>query len=112
MAVTGKADQFNPHDHTFEVRVYHDPDTRLREVVSQFRVHAVNPRDDVIDVDVALIWTSTDRWIVTGGDVLGRFLRGVAKRYPEVDEAEGQAARDRKTGVRTQRKRSEQQAQQ
>ena len=104
MAVTGKDDQFNPHDHTFAVRVYHDPDTHLREVVSQFRVHAINPRDDVIDVDVALIWTSTDRWIVTGGDVLGRFLRVVAKRYPEVDEPEGQGARHRKTGVRSQRR--------
>ncbi|MBT3296168.1 MAG: DUF21 domain-containing protein [Verrucomicrobia bacterium] len=107
MAVTGKDVEFNPHDHTFAVRVYHDPDTRLREVVSQFRVHAVNPRDDVIDVDVALIWTSTEQWIVTGGDVLGRFLRGVAKRYPKVDKAEGQGSRDRKTGSRTHRNRSE-----
>jgi hypothetical protein len=106
-AVTGKDDHFNPHDHTFAVRVYHDPDTRLREVVSQFRVHALSPRDDVIDVDVALIWTSTDRWIVTGGDVLGRFLRGVAKRYPEVDEAEGQGDGNRKTGLRAQREASE-----
>ncbi len=112
MAVTGKVAQFNPHDHTFAVRVYHDPDTRLGEVISQFRVHALNPRDDVIDIDVALIWTSTDQWIVTGGDVLGRFLRGVAKRYPAVDEAEGQGARDRKTGVRTQRKKPEGPAQQ
>lgn len=112
VAVTGKDAQFNPHDHTFAVRVYHDPDTRLREVVSQFRVHAENPRDDVIDVDVALIWTSTDRWIVTGGDVLGRFLRGVAKRYPGVDETEGQGVRHRKTGVHTQRQGQEDHAQQ
>ncbi len=72
--------RFNPHDHTFRAEVFRDPDVKLGQVISDFQVRESHPGDDVIDIDVALIWTPEKRWILTGGDVLGRLLRGVARR--------------------------------
>jgi hypothetical protein len=71
---------FCPHDHTFRVRVYDNMNTKLGQVISDFQVHEEYPGDDVIDIDVALIWTPEGQWIVTGSDILGRFLRGVSRR--------------------------------
>lgn len=71
---------FNPLAHSFRVEVYDDPQVKLGEVVDNFLVHAEHPDDDVIDIDVALIWTDK-KWIITGGDVLGRLLKGVANKF-------------------------------
>lgn len=76
----GRVEDFSPDDHTFRVRVYPDKNTKLGQVISDFQVHEEHPGDDVIDIDVALIWTRDGRWIVTGSDILGRFLRGVSRR--------------------------------
>ncbi len=76
----GNADDFCPHDHTFRARVYSNMNTKLGQVISDFQVHEEHPGDDVIDIDVALIWTPDGRWIITGSDILGRFLRGVSRR--------------------------------
>ncbi len=73
-------EDLHPHDHTFRALVYRSADTKLGQVVSDFLVHQEHPGDDVIDVDVAIIWADSGRWIVTGGDILGRLLRGVARR--------------------------------
>ena len=35
--------------------------------------------DDVIDDDLILIWTDEKR-VITGADILGRLLRGIALR--------------------------------
>ena len=40
-----------------------------------------HPEDDVIDQDLILIW-GADRRILTGADLLGRLLRGIAQRVP------------------------------
>ena len=75
-----KVEDFCANDHTFRIRVYSDINTKLGQVISDFQVHEEHPGDDVIDIDVALIWTPEGRWIVTGSDILGRFLRGVPRR--------------------------------
>ncbi|MGC9367650.1 MAG: DUF21 domain-containing protein [bacterium] len=81
---------FNPLAHSFRVEVYDNPEVKLGEVVDNFLVHAEHPDDDVIDIDVALIWTNQRKWIITGGDVLGRLLKGVANKFNIKTEAASQ----------------------
>lgn len=52
---------------------------RLGPVISRLKVHPEHPEDDVIDDDIILIW-GTEKRIITGSDVLGRLLRGIARR--------------------------------
>jgi hypothetical protein len=33
----------------------------------------------VIDEDLILVWTRTEKRIITGADILGRLLRGIAR---------------------------------
>ncbi|WP_444999745.1 DUF21 domain-containing protein [Halomonas mongoliensis] len=54
-----------------------DPDTPLGEVIGRFRVRPEHSEDDVLDEDVILLW-GEERRILTGADVLGRLLRGIA----------------------------------
>jgi hypothetical protein len=64
------------------------PETQLDEVMLQLRVHPERPEDDVIDQDIILVW-GTDRRIITGADILGRLLRGIAlsdQEHSERDE--------------------------
>jgi hypothetical protein len=56
-----------------------DANTLLGKVVSRFRVHPVSDADDVIDDDLILLW-SEERRVITGSDILGRLLRGIAMR--------------------------------
>jgi CBS domain containing-hemolysin-like protein len=58
-----------------------DPRTRLGEVISRMRVRPEHPADDVIDHDLILLWSDQKR-IITGADLLGRLLRGIARREP------------------------------
>ena len=41
------------------------------------KVSAEHPEDDVIDNDIILVWGAQKR-IITGADLLGRLLRGIA----------------------------------
>ncbi len=66
-----------------------DPNTRLDGVLGRLRVKPERPGDDVIDDDLILVWTKTKR-VITGGDLLGRLLRGIVK----VEKQPGGAARD------------------
>ncbi len=59
--------------------VIHDPATPLGTVLRKLHVDARAHDDDVIDLDLILLWTS-DRRILTGADILGRLLRGIASR--------------------------------
>jgi hypothetical protein len=51
--------------------------TRLGEVIGHLKVVQERFDDDVIDNDLILIW-GAQRRIITGSDLLGRLLRGVA----------------------------------
>jgi hypothetical protein len=56
-----------------------DVNTPLESVISQWTVHAEGPGDDRIDQDIVLVWTDEKR-IITGADILGRLLRGIAAK--------------------------------
>jgi len=56
-----------------------EPQTPLGELVGLLRVRPRTAQDDVVDEDVMLLWGSAKR-IVTGADLLGRLLRGIAHR--------------------------------
>jgi hypothetical protein len=56
-------------------------DTRqpLGRVLSRLTVRPERPGDDVIDEDLILVWAPGARRIITGSDLLGRLLRGIAR---------------------------------
>ncbi|HEV2954531.1 MAG TPA: CNNM domain-containing protein [Xanthobacteraceae bacterium] len=56
-----------------------DPRTKLGEVIGLMKVKPEHPEDDVVDNDLILIWDKQRR-IITGADLLGRLLRGIAGR--------------------------------
>jgi metal transporter CNNM len=57
--------------------VVRDMQTRLGDVIGRLKVVPERPDDDVIDNDLILIW-GLQRRIITGSDLLGRLLRGIA----------------------------------
>jgi metal transporter CNNM len=57
--------------------IVRDMGTRLGEVIGHLRVVPERADDDVIDNDLILVWGSQKR-IITGSDLLGRLLRGIA----------------------------------
>jgi hypothetical protein len=57
--------------------IVRDMQTRLGDVIGCLRVVPEHPDDDVIDNDLILVWGSQRR-IITGSDLLGRLLRGIA----------------------------------
>ena len=54
-----------------------DARTKLGEVIGLMKVKPEHPEDDVIDNDLILVW-GKERRIITGADLLGRLLRGIA----------------------------------
>ena len=57
-------------------------DTRLRlgQIIQRLKAPAKHPDDDVIDHDIILVWTRDVKRVITGADILGRLLRGIAVR--------------------------------
>jgi metal transporter CNNM len=51
--------------------------TRLGSVIGHLKVIPERPDDDVVDNDLLLVW-GAQRRIITGSDLLGRLLRGIA----------------------------------
>jgi metal transporter CNNM len=62
-----------------------DANTRLGEVIGKMKVRPDSPEDDVVDHDLILVWAKDERRIITGGDLLGRLMRGIAivERNPD-----------------------------
>ena len=57
--------------------VVRDMTTRLGDVIGRMKVVTETPDDDVIEHDLILVWGEQKR-IITGSDLLGRLLRGIA----------------------------------
>ena len=57
--------------------IVRDMHIRLGDVIGHLKVVPERPDDDVIDNDLILVWGSQKR-IITGSDLLGRLLRGIA----------------------------------
>lgn len=60
--------------------VVNSPDATLEESLTRFAVDKIHGQDDVIDDDVILYWTGTEKRILTGADLLGFLLRGISQR--------------------------------
>ncbi len=60
--------------------VVEDPDTRIEAVLPKLQIDRQHPGDDVIDNDLILVW-GRERRIITGSDILGRLLRGIARPH-------------------------------
>jgi len=58
-----------------------DMHTRLGEVIERLTLTPEHLEDDVIDNDLILIW-GEQKGIITGADLLGRLLRGIATIEP------------------------------
>jgi hypothetical protein len=54
--------------------------TKLGNVIWRLKVRPETAEDDVIDNDVVLVWSKDKKVIITGADILGRLLRGIATR--------------------------------
>jgi len=54
-----------------------DQQTRLGDVIGLLKTRSQSPEDDVIPHDLILVW-GTEKRMITGGDILGRLLRGIA----------------------------------
>ena len=60
-----------------------DSNATLDTVLSEFVVEADDREDDIIDQDVVIYWTESHKRIITGADILGRLLKGIARREKE-----------------------------
>ena len=69
----------NPYAFCHRPVVVEDAEIRLGSLLRHFHVDPVSPDDDVVDLDMMLLWTA-ERRILTGADLLGRLLRGIAGR--------------------------------
>jgi hypothetical protein len=69
------------HTYCHRPIVVRDPQLRLGDVIRRFRVQPRDVHDDVIDDDLILLWSEEKR-VITGADLLGRLLRGIARREP------------------------------
>ena len=70
---------FRPYSYCHRPIVVTDPKTPLGTVLQRLHVHPEHAEDDVIDNDLILCWDEEKR-IITGADLLGRLLRGIAGR--------------------------------
>lgn len=59
-----------------------EPNVTLDTVLGDFVVIANDHSDHVVDRDVVLYWTEENKRIITGADIFGHLLRGIARREP------------------------------
>ncbi len=71
------SDTFSPYRHCHRPILTRDPKQRLGELIPRFRVKPGGETRDIVEDDVILYWGDPPR-ILTGTDVLGRLLRGIA----------------------------------
>jgi metal transporter CNNM len=76
-----KAD-FQPMAWCHRPLVVRDAGLPLGHVLDQLIVRPDHREDDVVDEDLILLWTEKEKRILTGSDLLGRLLRGIARHAP------------------------------
>ena len=69
----------NPYIYCHRPIIVRDSRTLLGKVISALKVYPKSTVDDVIDNDLILLWAEEKR-VITGADILGRLLRGIALR--------------------------------
>lgn len=76
------SERFDPQALCHRPLLVRDGSRTLDKVLGRFTVHPEHPEDDVVDEDLILVWTEDERRIITGSDLLGRLLRGIAQSRP------------------------------
>lgn len=71
-------DPFDPHRHCHHALTVRDGGRTIGDIISRLTVKPDHCQDDVVDIDVILVWDREKR-IITGADVLGRLLRGIVR---------------------------------
>jgi len=71
---------FDAQAHCHRPIVVRNADTRMGVLLRRLRVDPESPEDDVIDLDLILLWTPEAKRVITGADILGRLFRGIATR--------------------------------
>lgn len=96
---------FNPYHHCFEPIIVKDENFRLGHVLPRFKVDVEHKHDDVIDKDIIIFW-GKKKHIITGADILGRLLHGIAKRQisPKLKDDAKKAKKKKKMAERKSRK--------
>ncbi len=74
-------ESFNPYRHCHRPIVVEEAGTRLGELIERFVVRSGPHGDDIVEYDVVLLWGERPR-VVTGTDILGRLLKGIARADP------------------------------
>jgi metal transporter CNNM len=72
------SDNFNPYHHCHRPILARESDTRLGTLIQNYQVRRGKLGDDIIENDVILLWDEHPR-VITGTDILGRLLRGIAR---------------------------------
>ncbi len=57
--------------------IFKDNPTVIGQVIKKLKTGSRPDSDTPIDLDVVLLWTSTEKRIITGADLLGRLLKGI-----------------------------------
>jgi metal transporter CNNM len=72
-------DSFRVASHCLRPLIVRELNRPLGAVLGSLTVQPERPEDDVVDKDLILVWTDTERRIITGSDLLGRLLRGISR---------------------------------
>lgn len=72
-------ERFDPRRPCHRPLIVRDRALPLGHVLGRLTVWPERPEDDVIDEDLILLWTPEEKRIITGSDILGRLLRGIAR---------------------------------
>ncbi len=73
-----KKEPFRPYAYCHRPHLVTDPNVNLGDLLPKLRVNPEHSEDDVIDHDLILYWRGDEHRIITGADLLGRLLRGIA----------------------------------
>ena len=71
-------EKFNPYSHCHRPILAKETDTKLGVLIQRYQVRHGKVGDDIIEDDVILLWGDQQR-VITGTDILGRLLRGIAR---------------------------------
>lgn len=82
-ALYAKGEATDIYDYSHRPIVVSSPDVTLDSVLGEFVVEAEDQHDLVVDRDVVLYWTDDLKRIITGADIFGRLLKGIARREEE-----------------------------
>lgn len=58
-----------------------NPNLPLGDVLGRLKTDTEEHSDEVIDNDIILLWSDNQKRIITGADILGRLLKGIASHH-------------------------------